>query len=259
MDKVAVVTGANRGLGREVARILAMRGYRVIGTVRDPATGDVMRERYAAEGLRFEPLAVDVTKDDAGERIAAAVADGVDVLVNNAAVALEGFDLGVVDKTFAVNWYGAARVLEALLPRLRDGGRVVNVSSGVADEATLPDAIREQLWADGLDRAAIDQLLARFRAGVANGGPPDGWPRSAYRVSKLALNAYTRHLAKALADDPRRLRVNAVCPGWVRTDMGGPAAPRSVDEGAESILWATEIPPDGPSGGFFRDGEPAAW
>ncbi|TNF26615.1 MAG: SDR family NAD(P)-dependent oxidoreductase [Deltaproteobacteria bacterium] len=258
MEKVAVVTGANRGLGREVAKKLAARGYRVVGTVRDVAAGELMRDRYATEGLAFTPLAVDVTAEDAGARLFAAVPDGVDVVVNNAAVLLDGFDVEVVDRTLAVNWYGAVRVAEALLPALRDGGRLVNVSSGMADEAGLEPALRARLQDEALDRRGIDALMAEFRGSVA-AGARSGWPRSAYRVSKVAIDAWTRHLARALAGDPRRLRVNAVCPGWVSTDMGGPAAPRSVEQGAASILWATEVPPDGPSGGFFRDGRPAAW
>ncbi|PKN58031.1 MAG: 3-oxoacyl-ACP reductase [Deltaproteobacteria bacterium HGW-Deltaproteobacteria-14] len=257
---VAVVTGANRGLGRAVAKALAERGYRVVGTVRDPATGAAMRDRFAADGLSFDAVAVDVTAPDAGARLAAAVPEGLDVLVNNAAVTFDGFDLGVVDRTLAANWYGAAAVVEALLPALREGGRVVNVSSGMADEASLPAALRAHFHDAAPERAGIDALVSAFRDGVAaSGEPPEGWPRSAYRVSKLALNAFTRHVARAVADDPRGLRVNAVCPGWCRTGMGGPAAPRSVAQGTASILWGTEVPVGGPSGGFFRDGRAAQW
>lgn len=257
---VAVVTGANRGLGWAVAKALVERGYRVVGTVRDAATGAAMSDRFAADGLEFDAVAVDVTAPDAGSRLAAAVPDGLDVLVNNAAVTFDGFDVGVVDRTLAVNWYGAAAVVEALLPLMRDAGRVVNVSSGIADEASLPEALRARFHDAAPDRAAIDALVSEFRDSVAaSGEPPEGWPRSAYRISKLALNAFTRSAARAVADDPRGLRVNAVCPGWVRTGMGGPAAPRSVEQGAASILWGTEVGPDGPSGGFFRDGRTAQW
>ena len=257
---VAVVTGANRGLGRAVAKTLAERGYRVVGTVRDPATGAAMSERFAADGLIFEALSVDVTAPDAGRRLAAAVPAGVDVFVNNAGVAFEGFDADVVERTLAVNYRGAAAVLAALVPALRPGARVVNVSSGVADEASISEALRARLTAPDLDAAGLDALVAEFRAGVAaTGEPPAGWPRSAYRVSKLGLNALTRHVARDLASDPRRPRVNAVCPGWVRTDMGGPGAPLTVQQGAASILWATDLGPDGPNGGFFRDGRPAPW
>ena len=258
--QIAVVTGASRGLGREVARALAAQGYHVVGTVRSDATGEAFRGWLAQRGFGSTFLTLDVTAPDAGARLAAAVPDGVDVVVNNAAVALQGFDLAVVDNTLAVNVTGALRVLDALVPRLRPGARVVNVASGIADEATLDPALRARFSAPDLDRARLAALLAEFRAADARDcADPSPWPRSAYRTSKLALNAATRMLARDLAADPRAPRVNSVCPGWVRTDMGGAEAPRSLDEGAASILWATAIGPDGPTGGFFRDGKPAPW
>jgi NAD(P)-dependent dehydrogenase (short-subunit alcohol dehydrogenase family) len=145
------------------------------------------------------------------------------VLVNNAGVYPGGrasqIDFDVVEETWQANAAGAWRVAVAAIPYMAPGARIVNVSSGAGSLTTM------------------------------DGSMP------AYNVSKAALNAITRVLA---ADLPG-LRVNAVCPGWVRTDMGGAGASRSVEEGAASVLWAARLGPDGPSGGFFRDGNPVPW
>jgi NAD(P)-dependent dehydrogenase (short-subunit alcohol dehydrogenase family) len=109
-----------------------------------------------------------------------------------------------------------------------------------------------------LTRARLMDLLHRFVRDVeASQHLQHGWPRNAYRISKVGLNAFTRLLARELA--PTAIRVNAVCPGWVRTDMGGRNAPRSVEEGARGIVWAALLGEEGPSGGFFRDGRPISW
>ncbi len=152
----------------------------------------------------------------------------VDVLVNNAAILYDTrnraatVDLNVVREAMETNLYGAWALCQALLPQLRRSGhgRIVNVSSGAGSLATM------------------------------GGGTP------AYQVSKAALNAFTRTLAGELRGDG--ILVNAVCPGWVATDMGGPAG-RPVEEGAASVVWAALLPDGGPTGGFFRDGEPVAW
>ncbi|MFI7461186.1 SDR family NAD(P)-dependent oxidoreductase [Nonomuraea sp. NPDC049646] len=228
MDRVCVVTGANRGIGLEVARQLAAAGDTVVLTARD--------ERKAAEaaaGIGGEVLARRL--DVADERSAADLARDlekthgrIDVLVNNAAIHYDTWqraseaDLGVVSQALETNLLGAWRVTLALLPLLRGSGhgRIVNVSSEIGSLASM------------------------------GGGTP------AYTVSKTALNALTRMLAAELRGDG--ILVNAVCPGWVATDMGGPGG-RPVAEGARSVLWAADLPDDGPTGGFFRDGRSIPW
>ena len=170
---------------------------------------------------------LDVTHADSIEGLAREL-DRVDVLVNNAAILYDTWnraatvDLDIVREAMETNLYGAWAMSQALLPQLRRSGhgRIVNVSSGAGSLATM------------------------------GGGTP------AYQVSKAALNAFTRTLAGELRGDG--ILVNAVCPGWVATDMGGPAG-RPVEEGAASVVWAALLPDDGPTGGFFRDGEPVAW
>jgi NAD(P)-dependent dehydrogenase (short-subunit alcohol dehydrogenase family) len=224
VDRVALVTGANRGIGLEVCRQLSQRGYAVLLGARDEAKG----KRAARQiGGDTTPVQLDVA-DSESVRTAFANLDRLDVLVNNAAILYDtwqrgvGADLDEVRKAFETNLLGAWRVAQAAIPLLRrsPAGRIVNVSSGAG---------------------ALTDM---------GGGTP------AYRTSKAALNALTRILAAELRGD--RILVNAICPGWVATDMGG-AGGRPVTQGAAGIVWAVELPDDGPTGGFFRDGRPIAW
>ncbi|MEV5825694.1 SDR family NAD(P)-dependent oxidoreductase [Spirillospora sp. NPDC052242] len=217
---IALVTGASRGIGREVCAQLAERGHTVIAAARSPeaAAGQV-------------PLRLDVTSDGDAARAAETVAERfgrLDVLVNNAAITYDTWqraadaDLDVVREAAETNLYGPWRLVRAMLPLLRESGhgRIVNVSSEVASLTNM------------------------------GGGTP------AYTASKVALNALTRMLAAELRHDG--VLVNAVCPGWVATDMGGPGG-RPVADGAAGVVWAATLPDDGPTGGFFRDGRPLPW
>jgi NAD(P)-dependent dehydrogenase (short-subunit alcohol dehydrogenase family) len=228
--RVVLITGANRGIGRELARQLALRGDAVVLTARD-----LTKAERAADSLpdhqRVLARRLDVT-DPASIQQVATDLEGLygrlDVLVNNAAIHYDTWqrastaDLRVVREALEVNLLGAWQASLTLLPLLRASGhgRIVNVSSEAGSLTSM------------------------------DGGPP------AYNVSKAALNALTRMLAGELRRD--RILVNAVCPGWVATDMGGPGG-RPVAEGAASVLWAVDLPDDGPTGGFFRDGRPVLW
>jgi len=235
--QVAVVTGANRGLGYETCRQLARRGLRVILTCRDPAKGAAAVAALAQEGLQvsFHPL--DVTEDAAIERLAGYVDrefGRLDVLVNNAGVFLDPMATGnpsdssifnartdTIRRTMETNVYGPLRLCQELVPLMDGHGRIVNLSSGMGQLAEM------------------------------NGCCPG------YRMSKVALNALTRMLADELKETG--IKVNSLCPGWVRTDMGGNDATRSVEAGAETIVWLAMLPDDGPSGGFFRDMQSIPW
>jgi len=226
--RTVLVTGANRGIGREVARQLVDDGDDVAVTARDRAAA----ERTAAElGPGAAAVQLDVTDQESVDAAARLVEDRfgrLDVLVNNAAIHYDTWqrgasaDLRIVEEALDTNLLGAWRVTLALLPLLRRGphGRIVNVSS---QSGSL--------------------------AGMGAGTP-------AYHVSKAGLNALTRTLAAELASDD--ILVNSVCPGWVATDMGGPGG-RPVAEGAASVIWAIDLPDGGPTGGFYRDGGPLAW
>jgi NAD(P)-dependent dehydrogenase (short-subunit alcohol dehydrogenase family) len=223
---VAVVTGGNRGIGHEVCRQLAGLGFDVVLGSRDLSRGEA-----AAAELGVVACQLDVA-DEASVR---AAADWVserfgrcDALINNAAIHYDTWqradsaDLDVVHEAMETNLFGAWRTALALLPLLRrsDHGRIVNVSSGAGQLSSM------------------------------GAGTP------AYQVSKAALNAFTRTLAAELRRD--RILVNAICPGWVATDMGGPGG-RPVADGAASVVWGVTLPDDGPTGGFFRDGRPLDW
>jgi NAD(P)-dependent dehydrogenase (short-subunit alcohol dehydrogenase family) len=222
LTPVALVSGANRGIGAEIARQLAAdHDFLVFAGSRHP--DDVA----AREGI--DPIALDVTDqgtiDAARDRIAGDQGR-LDALVNNAgvygdAVGAADYNLDGAHQVLEVNTFGPWRLIETFLPLLRksDAPRIVNVSSGAGQLSEM------------------------------NGG------HGAYRVSKAALNALTR----TLAWDERDIKINATCPGWVRTDMGGSGAPRSVAEGADTAVWLATLRDDGPTGGFFRDRESIPW
>ena len=228
---VAVVSGGNRGIGREVVRQLAERGFTVILGARDPLAGERAASELVAAGLDVRPQRLDVTDQSTVDSLAALLRNEygrVDALVNNAAIHYDTWqqaasaDLEVVQQAWDTNVLGAWRLSIGLLALLRSSarGRIVNVSSEAGSLASM------------------------------GGGTP------AYRASKVALNALTRMLAAELRGDG--ILVNSVCPGWVASDMGGPGG-RPVADGAASVTWAVELPDDGPTGGFFRDGRPLPW
>jgi NAD(P)-dependent dehydrogenase (short-subunit alcohol dehydrogenase family) len=257
---VALVTGGNRGLGLEVCRQLGQRGMRVLLSARDLAEGARATALLREQGLDvdFEPL--DVASCESIEQLADRLARRevrLAALVNNAGVALDGFDADVAERTLAVNVFGALRLTERLLPLMAEHGRVVMVSSGLGVLEGLAPALRERIDPPA-SKEDVSDFLRTFVEDVRAGHYEQrGWPGSAYRVSKLGLNALTRLLAEELR--PRGLLVNAVTPGWVKTRMGGERASRGVEEGADTIVWAATLPPEGPSGGFFRDRHAIAW
>ncbi|WP_242905193.1 SDR family oxidoreductase [Actinomadura terrae] len=225
---IALVTGGNRGIGREVCRELAGRGHTVLLTARSLEAAEAAAKEIGGD---VAPVRLDVTSEEDIVHAAATVTGRygkLDVLVNNAAITYDTWqdaasaDLEVVRAAAETNLYGPWRLVQELLPLLRESAhpRIVNVSSEAASLTNM------------------------------GGGTP------AYNTTKVALNALTRMLAAELRGDG--VLVNAICPGWVATDMGGPGG-RPVAEGAEGIVWAATLPDDGPTGGFFRDGRPLPW
>jgi carbonyl reductase 1 len=258
-SRTVLVTGANRGLGLEAARQIAAKGHRIILTARNEPEGYAAAGELSAEGLAVEFRLLDVASDASIEELVAGLRQqgtSLDILINNGAVALSGFNAEVLRRTMAVNYFGAARLTDAILPLVRDGGNIVMVSSTLGELANYPVELRKRLLDPALPRAELDAMVSSFIEAVEHGGREYGWPSSAYNASKAALNALTRIYARELK--PRQIRVNAVCPGWVRTDMGGPNASRTVEEGASSIVWAALLD-DERSGGFYRDGETVPW
>jgi NAD(P)-dependent dehydrogenase (short-subunit alcohol dehydrogenase family) len=239
--RVVLVTGAARGIGREVARQLAAHGATVLVSARDSDQARAAVKDLAAEGdVHALGVDLDITDDASVQAAAQALAldpGRLDVLVNNAAAYVDwtetasGADLTAAHKVLEVNLFGAWRVTKALLPLLRssDHPRIVNVSSGAGSHGD-------------------DQFGLTRRGGAA----------ASYGISKAALNALTSTLAAELADTP--ILVNAVCPGLTATWPGAEAmGAHPVADGAASVLWAAALPDDGPSGELRRDGQPLPW
>jgi NAD(P)-dependent dehydrogenase (short-subunit alcohol dehydrogenase family) len=234
--KIAVVTGANRGIGFEVCRQLAKQGLQVILTSRDESKGQAAAEQLKQEGgnIIYHPL--DVIVQESVEQLTTFLQKEfgqLDVLVNNSGVWLDNLDsedgsilhtkIETLEKTLQVNLYGPLRLCQNLIPLMQKNhyGRVVNVSSGAGQLADMHS----------------------------------GYP--SYRISKTALNALTKILAHEFKDT--NILVNSVCPGWVKTDMGGKDAPRTPEQGADTIVWLATLQNDGATGGFFRDRQQIEW
>lgn len=235
--KVAVVTGANRGMGLALTKALAEDDYKVFMVGRNKIEIDNASEKFQEAGLNVEGFEADVSKARHITALSSYVQsqyDHLDLLINNAGVIMEPGGLesqvtcftvnpDIVEEAYSINTVGALRLVQVFYDLLKKARqpRIVNVSSSMG---------------------ALNKMEG-------------GWP--AYRMSKAALNALTGILAAEF--EGTRIKVNSVCPGWVKTDMGGPNAERSIEEGIEGILWAAKLPPDGPSGGFFKDGKPISW
>ncbi|MEI9942581.1 MAG: SDR family NAD(P)-dependent oxidoreductase [Pseudomonadota bacterium] len=257
---LAVVTGANRGLGLETARSLANRGFRVWLTGRDAKSVEQAASQLRAQQLDVKAAVLDVSDASTVSAFAERMASEppVQALVNNAGVTFPGFDAEVAARTLDSNYRGAVRVTDTLWPRLAPTAYIVMVSSGMGELSNLSPALRQRLLSPDLSRAQIEEVATEFVSAAAGDvHSRAGFPSNAYSVSKALLNAFTRVLARELAGSARR--VNAVCPGWVKTRMGGGSAPRSLEQGASGILWAAVLNETGPSGGFFRDAKAIAW
>jgi NAD(P)-dependent dehydrogenase (short-subunit alcohol dehydrogenase family) len=224
-SRTALVTGGNRGIGLEVCRQLATLGCRVILAARDVSKGQAAAASLTSNG---DVVAAELDVTDPAS-IRAIAREPVDVLVNNAGILLDD-DIDLLDlpadklrATFETNLFAPIAVAQAFVPGMmkRGYGRIVNVSSQAGQLSSM------------------------------NSYAP------AYSMSKAALNAFTRQLAAATKGTG--VLVNSACPGWVRTDMGGRNAPRSLEEGADTIVWLATLPPSGPTGGFFSDRKQIAW
>ena len=230
MERVALVSGGNRGIGREIAAELAELGYRVVLGSRGLERGEQAAQEL---GSGVVALQLDVTDEESINGCIEWIDEEygrLDVLVNNAGIIGGGWSTSAVDvdldevrDTLETNLFGAWRLTQAALPLMRRNGygRIVNVSSGMGQLSDM------------------------------------GGRSPAYRLSKTGLNALTRILTAELAGE--NILVNSCCPGWVQTDMGGRSAPRSVEKGADTPVWLATVPDDGPRGGFFRDRKAIPW
>jgi NAD(P)-dependent dehydrogenase (short-subunit alcohol dehydrogenase family) len=240
-QRVAMVTGANRGLGLTISRQLALKGITVIVAVRNENKGRAAREELNAQGLEAIHVqyldVADVTSIHSALAQTKKVFGRLDILVNNAGIKLDDqativdMKVAVLQKTLQTNFYGPLALCQSVLPLMRAGqyGRIVNISSTLGSLADMAD---------------LNSLYSGPQA-------------PAYRLSKTILNGLTALIARDVNND--NILVNSACPGWVRTDLGGHQAPRSPEQGADTPVWLATLPDNGPSGGFFRDREQIAW
>jgi len=231
--RLALITGANKGIGFEICRQLARKGLRVLLTSRDARKGVKAQKILLQENLDVLFHELDVTVLSSVQALVKYVEKehgGVDALVNNAGIMIDSSATSILREredvfhaTLETNFFGALRMCQGLVPlmRKRGYGRVVNLSSGLGQLTDMGDG------------------------------------NAAYRMSKTALNTLTRMVASAM--EQQDILVNSMCPGWVRTDMGGPPASRSVEKGAETAVWLATLPGGGPTGGLFRDKKPIPW
>jgi NAD(P)-dependent dehydrogenase (short-subunit alcohol dehydrogenase family) len=239
--KIALITGANKGIGLETARQLGQKGITVLAGARDEAKANQAAEELRKEGLDVHGIIIDVNDADSIQEAAARIERDygcLDILVNNAGVMLDDQkkkpseqSLEVWRKTFETNLFGLVATTQALLPLLRKsaGGRIVNLSS----------------------------ILGSIHLHATPGSPVYDSKLPAYDVSKSAVNAYTVHLAYELKDTP--IKVNAAHPGWVKTEMGGEGATMDIPDGAKTSVALATISPDGPNGAYLHMGETLPW
>lgn len=232
-QRVAVVTGANRGIGKEIAHQLAQKGWTVILTSRDESKGLKVVEEFQKNNLHVRFHALDVISPKSIQAFVEFMTREIgrcDVLINNAGIFPDRTDSSIfnakietIRNAMETNVYGPIQLCQGIVPLMRKNGygRIVNLSSGMGQLTHM------------------------------NGGCPG------YRISKTSLNALTRILNDELLGE--NILVNSMCPGWVKTDMGGPGATRSVEQGADTAVWLATLPDNGPRGGFFRDRKPFAW
>ncbi|MEH7336731.1 SDR family oxidoreductase [Neobacillus drentensis] len=230
--KVALVTGGNRGIGYELVKQLALDGFRVILASRDSEMGHKATQKLKDSNLDVSFVVMNVDNQESIHQAAITVNERfgkLDVLINNAGVYLDenqklvAMDPSILERTMATNFFGAYHVMRSFIPLMEKQGygRIINVSS---------------------EYGAMSEMQYQ---GVGS-----------YKLSKLALNGLTRLAAAEIQGD---IKINAVDPGWVSTDMGGPSAPRTPKQAAESILWLATTGPEGPNGKFFRDRKQIDW
>ncbi|KAM7408293.1 hypothetical protein PAMA_002144 [Pampus argenteus] len=272
--KVAVVTGSNKGIGLAIVRALCKQFQGdVYITARDVGRGQEAVESLASEGLKAMFHQLDINDLNSITTAAAYFKDkygGVDILVNNAGIAFKEADTAPfavqVEVTLKTNFFATRDMLTHFLPITKAGGRVVNVSSFVGSRTLIQcsPALQERFRSEDITEEELVGLMQRFVDEAKKGEHKQGgWPNTAYGISKTGLTTLSMILARRLSQErPNdQILLNAGCPGWVRTDMAGPKAPKSPDEGAETPVYLALLPPGAtePHGKFVSEKEVQPW
>ncbi|XP_054569503.1 carbonyl reductase [NADPH] 1 [Eptesicus fuscus] len=273
-SRVALVTGSNKGIGFAIARALCRQfSGDVVLTARDPARGRAAVQQLQAEGLspRFHQLDIDDLQSIRALRdFLRQEYGGLDVLVNNAGIAFKGNDPTPfhiqAEVTMKTNFFGTRNVCTELLPLVKPQGRVVNVSSMVSLRAlkNCSPELQQRFRSDTISEEELVGLMNKFVEDTRNGvHQREGWPNTAYGVTKIGVTVLSRIHARNLSAHRSgdKILLNACCPGWVRTDMAGPKATKSPEEGAETPVFLALLPSDaeGPHGQFVMEKKVEQW
>ncbi|KNC98968.1 uncharacterized protein SPPG_05924 [Spizellomyces punctatus DAOM BR117] len=278
---VAVVTGGNKGIGKAIVSELARqyRGNTPLSIYLTARSDDLGRQAVAetqgqlhGSNIQVQFLQLDISSPESINTAAKKIhetAGHVDVLINNAAIAFKGdaFDDNVARQTVDTNYTGTKNVTLAFLPLVPKNGRIINVSSSAGKPRILSEDLQAKFARDDVRLEDLDDLMEQFIKDVSEGTySKKGWPKQAYGVSKVGVTAFTRALARLPDVKDRNVLVAACCPGWVRTDMAGPNAPKSPEEGAQTPVWLALADVDDilhhgevQNGGFYKDRQKAEW
>eukprot|EP01135_Chromosphaera_perkinsii_P010542 Nk52_evm52s2152 gene=Nk52_evmTU52s2152 len=284
--KICLVTGANKGIGKAIVqKLVNLPKNHQIRTVllgsRDVQRGEEAVKEIKGSEEVVQVVQVDLLSDESIITASSFIKDkfgGLDILVNNAGFAYknsasEPFGQQVED-TIKCNYEGTRNLCEKFLPIMKENGKIINVSSLAGKTRILSsDSLKKRILADDLSCEALDTLLSEFKSIVTeSSGTPDqmreklaakGWPMSAYGISKLAVSAYTRILAKDKSVVEKKIQVNAMCPGWCKSDMAGwERPPKTAEEGADVAIYVATLPgisEQGPSGCFFENSALSEW
>ncbi|CAG8585840.1 11158_t:CDS:2, partial [Paraglomus occultum] len=281
MAKVALVTGANKGIGYAIVKNLALKyaesqrtpSLTIYLSARNQSLGETSLSKLQNElkiqkilsgdggnvDLKF--MRIDLTDEQTmvnAKEYLLQNHGGLDILINNAAMAFKGsaFDINVVRTTLGTNFYGTLKLSEYLLPIIKPQGRLINIASSAGRLGILSNELAQEFTRDDLDIDGLVALMKKFEDAVEKGTwKEEGWPTQAYGVSKVGVTALTRILARRVSSEGKDILVSCCCPGWVKTDMAGPAAPLTPDQGAETPVFLAldeETVPAAKNGEFWK-------
>lgn len=287
--RVAAVTGANKGIGLAIVRQLALQYPRspfssngsipllIYLTARNESRGrqalkDIHADAQLKEAkalqedgglttIRYLPLDVDSEKsiNDFASQIKTSHPEGIDFLINNAGIAVDGFDTTVVRKTLHCNYYGTMQAMQQLLPHIRDGGRIVTVASTVGHLTSKYSDTIKQRFLESKTHGDVTTLMEDFTKAVENNSYQGNWPSSAYAVSKAGVIGMTRAIAMENAKSGSKVLINSCCPGYVNTDMTKGRGPRTPDQGAQTPVMLAIADIKGANGEFWKNEKAIEW
>ncbi|KAK4570427.1 hypothetical protein LTR86_002507 [Recurvomyces mirabilis] len=287
-SRVAAVTGANKGIGLAIVRNLALQypksslhsgGFLIYLTARSAERGaeavntlnndpqlkqaKVLAQDGGDTTITFKELDISKTKSiqDFSRFLKQEHPDGLDIVINNAGIALQGFSSDLVKETVETNYYGTLEATQDLLPMLKSGGRLVNVSSMAGSLKKYSDEVRDAfLQASKTDVPAVTAIMERFKSAVAEGEEKEaGFPSAGYAVSKAGETAFTKVIAMEESKRGRNVLINACCPGYVKTDMTRGGGAKTPDEGARTPVMLALDDIGGRTGGFWQSEKEVEW